>query len=172
LLACVGRLTPQKGQDLLLHALGQLGMADIDLLLIGEGEDEAKLRDLAAQLGIAGQVHFTGYRRDVSRILGTLDLYVHPARFEGMPNALLEAMAAGCPIVASAADGSRELITDGLSGWLVPVGNVERLAQAIGAALNDPAAARRRGAHARARAVAHYSLQAMISAWERILVRQ
>jgi glycosyltransferase involved in cell wall biosynthesis len=169
---CVGRLTEQKGQDLLLRAVALLGRDDIDLLLLGAGEDEPALRDLAGRLGLAGRAHFAGYRRDVPRILGALDLYAHPARFEGMPNALLEAMAAGCPIVASAADGSRELVEDGASGWLVPVGDVAALVAAIGAALDDPGEARRRGGAARERATTCYSVQAMVEAWERILLIQ
>jgi glycosyltransferase involved in cell wall biosynthesis len=171
-IGCVGRLTEQKGQDLLLRAVAQLERDDLDLMLVGEGEDEPKLRNLAAQLGLDGRAHFVGYRRDVARILGALDLYVHPARFEGMPNALLEAMAAGCPIVASAADGSGELLGDGASGWLVPVSDVPALAAAIGAALGDQVEARRRGGAARERAKTCYSVQAMVEAWERILLIQ
>jgi glycosyltransferase involved in cell wall biosynthesis len=171
LVGCVGRLTAQKGQDLLLRAVARLGRDDVDLLLVGEGEDEPKLRDLASQLGLGGRVHFVGYRRDVPRILGALDVYAHAARFEGMPNALLEAMAAGCPIVASAADGNRELLNGGAYGWLVPVGDIAALTAAIGLALRDPAEARRRGQLAHQRAATHYSVQAMVVAWERILAR-
>lgn len=169
LLGCVGRLTSQKGQDLLLEALARLGRPDLALVLIGEGEDEAALRDQTRRLGLGGQVIFAGRRGDVPALLGALDLYVHPARFEGMPNALLEAMAAGCPVVASAADGSRELVEDGESGWLTPVGDAAALATAIGAALGDREEARRRGAKARARAAAHFSVEAMVEAWERVL---
>ncbi len=170
IIGCVGRLTAQKGQDLLLKALAQIGQNEIDLLLIGEGEDAQKLRDLVGQLGLGARVYFVGYRRDVPRILGALDLYVHPARFEGMPNALLEAMAAGCPIVASVADGNRDLIEEGVSGWLVPIDDVAALAAAIGTALANLDEARRRGAVARERAVRQFSLEAMVEAWEAVLL--
>jgi glycosyltransferase involved in cell wall biosynthesis len=169
-LGCIGRLTAQKGQDLLLRAVAQVGQPDTDLLLIGAGEDEPQLRRLACDLMLSQRVHFVGYRRDVPRILGALDLYVHPARFEGMPNVLLEAMAAACPIVASDVDGNSELIEDGASGWLVPVGDVAAYAAAISAALDNPGEARRRGDAARRRAASHFSVAAMVDAWERILV--
>lgn len=169
LIGSVGRLTYQKGFDLLLAALAQLPRQDVDLLLVGQGEDEPALRTQASQLGLQARVHFAGYRHDVPRLLGALDLYVHPARWEGMPNALLEAMAASCPIVASAADGSRELIADGTHGWLVPPEQAGALAQAIAQALAQPAEARRRGAAAHQRAATEFSVEAMVTAWEQAL---
>ena len=169
LIGNVGRLTAQKGQDGLLHALAKLDQQQVDLLLIGEGEDAPMLRERAKQLGLAQRVHFAGYRRDVPQILGALDLYAHPARFEGMPNALLEAMAAGCPIVATDVDGNRELIEDGEHGWLVPVDAVTTLAATLAAALANPNEARRRGVAAQQRARANFSVTAMVAAWERVV---
>jgi len=169
LLGSVGRLTRQKGFDLLLSAQAALGRPDVQLLLVGTGEEENRLRAQAAALGLQGRVHFAGYRRDVPRLLGALDLYVQPSRFEGMPNALLEAMAAGLPIVASAVDGICELITDGVQGWLVPAEDPAALAQAIGTALGNRTEAARRASAARLRATAQFSLEAMVTAWENVL---
>lgn len=169
LVGTVGRLTRQKGLDVLIEALATPGLDDVHLLLLGSGEEEAGLRALAQRLGMAGRVHFAGYRHDVPQLLGALDLYAHPSRFEGMPNALLEAMAAGCPIVASAVDGNAELVEDGVRGWLVPVGDIGALAGAIRAALQDPAESRRRGDSARTYAHAYHSVQAMVEAWEHVL---
>jgi glycosyltransferase involved in cell wall biosynthesis len=169
LIGSVGRLSYQKGFDLLLEAFAQIGREDVDLLLLGRGEEEPRLRAQAERLGIQARVHFAGYRQDVPKLLGALDVYVHPARWEGMSNALLEAMAAGCPIVASAVDGSRELIEDGEHGWLVPVEDVNRLSQALGAALCEPVEASRRGAVARTRATEHFDIETMVGAWERVL---
>jgi glycosyltransferase involved in cell wall biosynthesis len=169
LLGGVGRLTHQKGFDLLLAALARLAEPDVDLLLAGTGEEESRLRSQACELGLADRVHFAGYRRDVPRLLGALDVYVHPARFEGMPNALLEAMAAACPIVASAVDGNRELIDDGVHGWLVPPDDADALAGAIDASLRDQMTAARRGRAARQRAEEQFSIGTMIDAWEAIL---
>lgn len=170
LVGAVGRLTHQKGLDLLIDALAVSGLPGVHLLLAGAGEEEGRLRAQARRLGLGERVHFAGYRRDVPQLLGALDLYVHPARFEGMPNALLEAMAAGCPIVATDVDGNSELIRDGEHGWLVPADVPLALAGALKAALTDPAEARRRGDAARARSLSCFSLGAMLCAWERVLV--
>lgn len=170
LLGTVGRLTQQKGFDVLLRALSLIPNQDIQLVIFGLGEEESKLRELATALGLEAWVWFAGYRRDLPRLLGSLDLYVHPARFEGMPNALLEAMAAGCAIVATSVDGNRELIEDGIHGWLVPAEDPVKLAKAIQEALGDPNEARRRGAAARQRVMDHYSVDAMVVSWEKVLV--
>lgn len=165
----VGRLTHQKGLDVLLDALAEPGLALLNLFVAGVGEEQGRLMAQAQRLGIAERIHFAGYRRDVPHILGALDLYAHPARFEGMPNALLEAMAAGCPIVATNVDGNSELIEDGAHGWLVPVGNASALAAALRQALADPAEARRRGDAAAERARQCFSVDAMVEAWEKAL---
>ncbi|MBP1467310.1 glycosyltransferase [Candidatus Chloroploca sp. M-50] len=171
LIGSVGRLTEQKGQDLLIDALALLKRPDIHLMFVGEGNKETALRGQATRLNLSQQVHFVGYRRDVPQLLGALDLYVHPARFEGMPNALLEAMAAGCPIIASDADGNRELIEEGVSGWLTPVGDGEALARAINTALSNADEAAQRGKMAQARAQTHFSIAAMVEAWESVLLQ-
>jgi glycosyltransferase involved in cell wall biosynthesis len=168
LIGSVGRLTYQKGFDVLLDALALLPADDVDLLLIGDGEDRGRLLRQAGKLNLADRVHLVGYRNDVPELLGALDLYVHPARFEGMSNALMEAMAAGCPIVATSVDGNRELIVDGESGWLVPPDDALSLAKAISAALADPAERRRRGGAAQVW-TASLSEEAMVAAWEQVL---
>jgi glycosyltransferase involved in cell wall biosynthesis len=172
LLGTVGRLTEQKGIDILLHALSHLNSYEAHLVVVGAGEMETKLRALTARLGLESRVHFIGYRADVPRLLGVFDLYVHPARFEGMPNALLEAMATARPIVATQVDGNRELIEDGVHGWLVPPENPDALATAVAAALRDRDEARRRGIAARQRVADHFSLDAMITAWEKVLTEK
>jgi glycosyltransferase involved in cell wall biosynthesis len=172
LLGCVGRLTKQKGIDVLLRALSLVSNPDFNLIIFGTGEDEPLLRALAIKLGLESRVHFAEYRRDLPRILGALDLYVHPARFEGMPNAVLEAMAAACPIVATAVDGNQELIEDGKHGWLVPPDDPSALAMAIGAALSDLDEAQRRGAAAQRRVADYFSVDTMITAWEKVLMRK
>jgi len=169
LIGAVGRLTHQKGFDVLLRALSLINREDIILLMIGRGEHEASLRAQADKLGLRYQVHFAGYRRDVPRLLGALDLYVHPARFEGMPNALLEAMAAGCPIVASFVDGICELIEDGVHGWLVPAEDADALAGAMQTALNDRTEGKRRAAAAQRRVATQFHVDAMVAAWEAVL---
>jgi glycosyltransferase involved in cell wall biosynthesis len=170
LLGTVGRLTHQKGIDVLLHALTSLSDHQIGLVIIGTGEMEADLRALAARLCLELQVYFVGYRDDVPKLLPMFDVYVHPARFEGMPNVVLEAMAAARPIVATDIDGTRELIRDGDHGWLVPPENPEALAKAIRLALSDRDEARRRGDAARGRVAEHFNIETMVNAWEKVLL--
>ena len=169
LLGTVGRLTKQKGIDVLLNALSLMSNQEIRFVSFGCGEDETKLRQLAIQLGLESCVHFAGYRRDLSSLIGALDVYVHPSRFEGMPNAVLEAMAAACPIVATDIDGTRELIQDGKHGWLVPPDDSTALACALKEAFIDPDEARRRGAAAQQRVAEHFTVEKMVSSWEQFL---
>ncbi len=167
LLGSVGRLAPQKGFDVLLQALALIPRSDVRLLIAGVGADEAKLRALAAELNLQDRVCFAGYRRDVPRLMQCFELYTHASRFEGMPIVVLEAMASGCPVVATAVDGTRELIEDGVHGWLVPPEDPASLAEAIQMALSHPAEAQRRAATARARVAERFSDEAMMTSWER-----
>jgi glycosyltransferase involved in cell wall biosynthesis len=169
LVGSVGRLTLQKGFDVLLKAVSLVNRPALDLLICGLGEEEGNLRALADKLGLRKQVHFVGYRRDIPSFLKSLDLYVHPARFEGMPNAVLEAMAAACPVVATDIDGARELITDGEHGWLVPPEDPAALASTLKEALANLDEARKRGSAARQRIAKHFTVEKMVNSWENIL---
>ncbi len=143
LVGSLGRLTYQKGYDILLDALSQLPDENVHVLIAGTGEMLQSLQAQANRLGISERVHFAGYRRDVPRLLHEFDIYVQPSRFEGMPNAVLEAMAAELPVIASAVDGHCELIEDGTSGWLVPVGTPDAIAEAVSEVLMDPTESQR-----------------------------
>lgn len=169
LIGSVGRLTRQKGFDLLIAALSQLRRPGAYLAIIGSGEEEAHLRRQAAALGITERVHFLGYRHDVADWFDAFDLYVQPSRFEGMPNALMEAMAAGCPVIATDIDGNRELVQDGVHGWLVPPDDVQALTSSIETALADHPEAQRRAQAAQERIAEQFSLGTMIDAWEIVL---
>jgi glycosyltransferase involved in cell wall biosynthesis len=169
LLGSVGRLTHQKGFDVLLHALSMLSRDDFNLLIFGVGEEDSRLRTLAAELRLQEQVRFAGYRRDLPRLLGSLDLYLQPSRFEGMPLALLEAMAAARPVIASGVDGNRDLIENGVHGWLVPPEDPVMLAKAIQEAISDSKEAQRRGISAHQRVAADFSVDSMVLGWEKLL---
>jgi len=107
---------------------------------------------------------FVGVRADLGDLLAAFDLLVMPSRSEGLPYLLLEAMVAGTPIVATAVGGIPEALTDGVTGTLVPARAPERLAEAVGAALRDPGAARARADAARRHAAEAFSLEAMLRA--------
>lgn len=167
LLGSVGRLVHQKGFDILLRALSLVSRQDLLLLIAGVGADEAQLRALVTDLDLQGRVQFLGYRRDVPLLMNCFDFYVHASRFEGMPIVILEAMAAGCPVIATAVDGTRELIQDGVHGWLVPPEEPLLFARAIDDALSNGPEAERRAKMAQQRVAQGFETEMMISAWER-----
>lgn len=167
-LGTVSRLHPSKDHAALLHAFGELRgeFPRAALWIVGDGRLRGRLERLAGELGLAQAVRFLGTRHDVPDLLSAMDVFVHPSRWEGMPNALLEAMAAGRPVVASATDGIRDLVTDGRTGWLVEPGDVRSLARGAGEALRDRERARRMGEAGAALVRERYSLDAMVLAFQ------
>lgn len=165
LVGTVGRLRPQKGHTVLLEAFARVGGA-AHLLIIGDGELRAGLAVQAEGLGIGKQVHFLGVRSDLPALYAALDVYAHPALFEGMPNAVMEAMAAGLPVVATEADGTRALIRDRVTGWLVPTGDADALAARLQEVLADPERARQVGAAAAAYIRENFSVDRMVNAFD------
>ncbi len=132
LLAWVGRLDPVKGLDDLLRALAIVRQRFAShLVLVGDGPERSRLEELATELDLAKCVSFVGVREDVPEILKACDVFVFPSQTEGMPNALLEAMAAGCAIVCTDVPGNRDLITDSHTGLTVPAGDPDAFADAV-----------------------------------------
>ncbi|MBF0495775.1 MAG: glycosyltransferase [Deltaproteobacteria bacterium] len=136
----VGRLSHPKGHTYLLQAIAllKLRFPELRLLLVGDGELKNDLRTECAALGLKDQVNFLGSRNDVSDILAVTDIFVLPSLWEGTSLALLEAMAAGKPIIATAIAGNIGIIEHNINGRLVPAGNVESLASAIADFLDKP----------------------------------
>jgi glycosyltransferase involved in cell wall biosynthesis len=137
---CIARLAERKGQPDLLRALRLLAESHphLRLLLVGTGPDEEDLRGLAHELGIAERVHFAGHRDDVPDVLHASDVLCLPSRREGIPRAVMEAMAAGVPVVATNVVGTRSLVEDGCSGLLAEYGNPADLATALERILDEP----------------------------------
>ncbi|MCA9791316.1 MAG: glycosyltransferase family 4 protein, partial [Candidatus Eremiobacteraeota bacterium] len=134
----LGRLAPQKGQDLLLEALARVEEPRLHLLLVGQPAHGSPgygsgLRELAARLGIGQRVHFLGWRDDVAELLGTADFFVASSRWEGSPLAVLEAMAAGLPVLYTDCSGRLGGFEDGVHGQTVATGQVEPLARGLSA---------------------------------------
>lgn len=129
----VGRLIERKGHYDLLKAWPVIldEHPDAHLLIVGEGPERDGLETMASELSIQDSTHLPGTQDNIPDLLDLMDVFVFPSYFEGLPGALLEAMAAGLPIVATPVDGNRELLDDGKSGLFVPVQNPDALAQAI-----------------------------------------
>jgi glycosyltransferase involved in cell wall biosynthesis len=170
LVGTVGRLVERKGGYDLLAAWPRVRAAhpDAHLLLVGDGVERDGLVARARDLGVADSVHVAGTRDDVPAVLAALDCFAFPSHYEGLPGALLEAMAAGLPIVATDVEGSNELVTDGETGLLVPARDPRALADALVATLADPAAAAARGRAARDRAFATFGVDTMVANFERL----
>lgn len=144
LVGVVARLHPVKGHDLFLRAAAALlegtpDLPDVRFLVVGAGEPayRRELEALAGALGLGPRVLFLGERADVPGILAGLDAAVVPSRYEGFSLSVLEAMACGVPVAATAVGAIPEIVVDGANGLLVPDGDAVRLAEAIGVLLRD-----------------------------------
>lgn len=128
-----GRLAPQKRLHDLIWAFQLLHQVieDSQLVLIGGGPDEPRLRKLLAGFDCGSKVVFAGHRADAAQLLPALDAFVLPSEFEGMSNSLMEAMAAGIPCAVSNIDANRELIRDGETGSLFPLGSGPEIARCL-----------------------------------------
>jgi glycosyltransferase involved in cell wall biosynthesis len=135
----VGRLKRVKNQALLLHAFARLERADTRLMLVGDGELEAELHGLAAELGIADRVIFAGFHADPTPFYRTADLFVLSSDNEGFGNVIVEALNCGTPVVSTdCPSGPAEILAGGEYGTLVPVGDAEALSRAVEEALARP----------------------------------
>jgi len=168
LVGTVGRLTEVKRQDLLLAAFARVRAAHpaAHLLVVGDGPLRGALEAQARALGIVGATHFVGYRPDPERYLGAMDAFALTSKLEGLPLAVLEAWAAGLPVVASAVGGVPDLIEDGSSGFLFPFGDEARLVARLCEVLADPARGAALGAAGRAAVFAHYDLRRTAADYE------
>jgi len=170
----VGRLVDRKGHSDLLQAWAQLhdSVPDAHLVVVGYGPERDSLESLSEELGISDTVHFTGSRDDVPQLLATMDVFAFPSHWEGHPGALLEAMAAGCPIVATRIDGNRDLVTDRQTGLLVVPRDPVALGEHIRRLCEDRELASTLGAQAQVEAFDRYSLDSMIDRFESVYEEQ
>jgi glycosyltransferase involved in cell wall biosynthesis len=160
LVGTVARLDPVKRLDVFLQALALLD--GIPAVLVGYGPEQVRLEAMAQQLGVADRVLLAGYQRDVRPWLAALDLFVLSSDWEGMSNALLEAMAAGLPVVATATGGTTDVLVDGETGLLVPPGNPTALADSIRRLLSDAELRATMGQAGRRRVAEHFSVKQMV----------
>ncbi len=164
LIGNVGRLAPQKGQRHLVRAIPLLldRVPNAHVVIVGGGDLEGYLRELAEELGVSDRVHVLGPRRDVPAIMQAIDLFAMPSIWEGFGIVLLEAMAAGKPIVASRVATIPEVVLDAETGLLVPPGDPAALADAIATLAGDERRARALGEAGRARLHHSFSIEKMV----------
>jgi glycosyltransferase involved in cell wall biosynthesis len=160
----VGNLYPVKGHRYLVEALGLLAdhFPHLHVAVAGRGELEGPLRTQAGAQGLAGRFHLLGLRSDIGNLLAGVDIFVLPSLSEGLPLALVEAMLAARPIVATAVGEIPVVLEDGRAGAVVPPGDAAALARALATLLNDRAYARELGAAAARRAHAEYTADRMV----------
>ncbi len=163
----VGRICPWKGQHIFIKAaalvsrrLPEARFLIIGAALFGEDQYDQELRQLPAQLGIQDKVEFTGFQDNIKQAIAELDLLVH-ASTTGEPfgQVIIEGMAAGKPVVATNGGGVPEIVEDGRTGILVPMGDVEAMAEAICQILSNPVQAKEMGVRARQRVADHFTLE-------------
>jgi glycosyltransferase involved in cell wall biosynthesis len=133
-----GRLVKEKGADVLIQAACLLQMTDWLLIIAGDGPEMTNLKTLCSSTGMEDRLRFLGTRLDIPQLMAVSDLVVLPSRWEGLPLTLLEAMAAGKPVVACRVGGAPEVIRDGVEGFLVPPENPEAMKVAIEKVFQEP----------------------------------
>jgi glycosyltransferase involved in cell wall biosynthesis len=170
-LGIVARLSPQKAHPVLFRALARLTPTrpDLRLVVVGGGDEEPALRALVVELGLAAHVLFTGIRDDVPQLLPGFDISCLSSVHEGVPLTVLESMAAGVPVVSTDCGALRDMVTDGVEGRLVPVGDVPALATALAALVDDPQRRAEMGRRARERAEREGSIAHTVAGYQRLL---
>lgn len=168
------RLMEQKGIEFLLRAMPALvaRFPDLTLVVAGEGPLEAPLKSLAADLDVADHVRFAGVRLDLAELLHVFDTFVLPSVWEGLPMVILEALAAGCPVVASDVGGVGTAIEDGVNGALVPPRDPDAIAAAVTRLLASPALRARFGEAGKRVFRERFSADAMARRYEALYLRQ
>jgi glycosyltransferase involved in cell wall biosynthesis len=179
-LNCVvlGQLYEPKGQHIAISALAKLveSHPNIRLYIVGDHviseykEYRLKLNNLISQLGLESNVYFTGWRGDALEIVNTMDLVIHPSFAEGFGRAVLESMALGKPVIASAVGGLREAISSGKNGYLVPPGDIASLAQRWKELASDQELRLALGSKARETVYLKYSAQQKVQKLEKIFL--
>jgi glycosyltransferase involved in cell wall biosynthesis len=173
----IARLTEQKGHGFLLDALAQTpGLEDLHLLFIGDGPLRATLQDRAAALGVANRVSFLGSRRDLGDLLSTMDVFVLPSLWEGLPLSLVLAMGAGLPVIGTSVAGVPEVVQDRHTGLMVPPGDVPSLGRALQALVHSPVERLRLGEAGRAYVLPRFGIDRYVGAvtalYERLLAHE
>jgi glycosyltransferase involved in cell wall biosynthesis len=170
LVGIVGRIFPIKNHRLFLDGAARIAAVEKSarFVIVGDGALRRQMEEHTDRLGITDRVIFTGWRRDLPRIYSDLDALVVSSDNEGTPVSAIEAMASGCPVVATRVGGLPDLIADGETGHLVPLRNADSLAAAVLRLLRDRATARRIGQAARANVAERFTTERLVGDIERL----
>jgi glycosyltransferase involved in cell wall biosynthesis len=168
----VGRISAQKRVDLFLEAARRIAsrIPECRFLVVGAGELMEPMRRLSTEMGLDSRVTFMGAREDMGRILAAIDLLTLTSDFEGLPNVVMEAMAASRPVVATDLGGCRELIVDGVTGFLVPLGDPGAMAQRLFQVLSLPDRGRSLGTAGSQRIRSEFNIAAMVERFESLFL--
>lgn len=170
LVGMVARLQPVKGHSYFIEAAARVAQAvpDAHFVLVGDGALRGDIERQAAQLGLSRRVHLLGERADAAALPAAFDVSVLASMHEGLPNTVMEAMAAGTPVVATAVGGTKELIVDGETGYLVPPANAEAMAERLTFALTHTAQRVALGARGQQFIQDQFGMPRMVAAVERL----
>ncbi|MBF2026746.1 MAG: glycosyltransferase family 4 protein [Oscillatoriales cyanobacterium C42_A2020_001] len=164
--ASVGRLDAMKAHDVLIRAIAQV--QNVKAFILGDGELRTYLEELAADLGVGDRICFYGWQNHPRTYLPNCDVFVMPSRSEGFPLAMVEAMLAARPVIATRVGSMPEAVIAGKTGLLIDKNDVEGLAQALQQLRDDPVLRRQLGQQAREMAVAHFTVEAMTTRYEQL----
>ncbi|MCR4439436.1 MAG: glycosyltransferase [bacterium] len=166
----VAHFRKQKGHLYLVEAVQQVvaEYPEAHFVLVGVGREEPRVRERVAQLGLERHVHFLGLREDVHELLNEFDVFVLPSLWEGFPNVILEAMACAKPVVATAVEGTVELVVHGQTGLLAAPADAQSLASALLNMLADRELMARSGQAGRRRVEEHFTVEHQVAAFERL----
>ena len=164
LVGWIGRMTGVKRTDVVLRAFARLREQGVDavLCMVGDGPDRDDVEELASELGLVQNTLFTGYQEDVGRFFSAFDVFVLPSANEGTPVTAIEALAGGCPVVATRVGGVPDVVRDGEDGLLVEPGDEEALAAALRRLALDPELRARMGSASRERMLSRYAVGRLI----------
>jgi glycosyltransferase involved in cell wall biosynthesis len=173
LIGSVGRLVPIKDIPTLLRAMKSVGASHLDasLLVIGDGPERPRLELEAYRLGVSSKVRFLGFRRDLERVYADIDVAVNCSVNEGTPVALIEAMSAGVPVVATSVGGTPDLLLNGLLGRLVPSVDPSRLSEAICEVVRDKKTAQKTATKAQSHVIERFRSERLLADLDRLYTR-
>lgn len=170
IIGMVANLLPVKGHRYFIEAASLVSKAesDVHFVLVGEGSLRPEIEEQARDLGIADRLHLLGHRSDAASIVASFHISVLSSLHEGLPNAVLEAMACGVPVVATAVGGTTELISDGETGYLVPPANAAELSRRILFALKNAEKTARVASNGQKKTTARFGMEQMVESVEKL----